>query len=262
MAYEAVGQIVEYIARLNEIIKPALPVVEFVAGVFGLGTFAFIAILHWSLRKLRRQMEFWEREVKRAKEEAAQAREDRRRAEENALVCKELADERAKEPERLEDEIRNLVSLLDQNEVQARATAADLTVKLASLEAKICGALDLTAYPEVTATATQSVGKFWARPACKLESYSQDIAHSIPILFFGNQKGGVGKTLTAVNLAACFAERGEKICLLTWTIKVHVRRLLFCKPALPKRKASEDRESITYLNVLSDPNGIYWRLRP
>jgi cellulose biosynthesis protein BcsQ len=212
MAYETVGQIVESIARLNEIIKPAIPVMEFVAGLFGLGTFAFIALLHWSLKKLRRQMEFWEKEVKRAKEDAAQAEEYRRRADENAAVCKELADERLREPERLQSEIKNLASLLDQNDVEARATAASLTIKLASIESKVYRALEATAYPEVTDN--QTVGKFWLRSASRWDTYSQDIAHSIPILFFGNQKGGVGKTMTAVNLAACFSKRGERVLLI------------------------------------------------
>jgi hypothetical protein len=127
-----------------------------------------------------------------------------------------LADDRKRETQRLELEIKNLAELQRVNGAGALAAASELAQKVKRLEAQVSTALAMTAFHEVENDG--DVTRFWSRPAKPWECYTEDIAKSIPILFWGNQKGGVAKTMTAIN----------------WITRAQVLQLHFFKRVRPQ----------------------------
>ena len=194
---EFLAHILELVEPLNHLIQPIQPVLSFIASILGLGTFAFIALLHWALGNLRDQAKERERKLKELEKELK--------------YVSDLAEERKQKPDELRVEIEKLKQIINTSGDDSRREAAMLGEKLTAMTAKVGGALSATAYGNSLAEDAQV---FWARARRRWESYTQDLANSIPICFFGSQKGGVGKSMTATNLAASFAERGERVLII------------------------------------------------
>lgn len=57
--------------------------------------------------------------------------------------------------------------------------------------------------------------------------------HSFPVYAFVNQKGGCGKTTTAVNLAGALAARGDRVLLIDMDPQAHATLGLGCAPERP-----------------------------
>jgi chromosome partitioning protein len=158
----------------------------------GLGTLALIALLIWLFGRLRADLTKWEDEATREKELRQYAEQAAKQAEHRATLAEAGGN---RDRMALED----LKCAVAASEDELRRDVVATRAALSEAEARIEGALTLTA---------GGTGKFWSR---HVGARFDGMASSIPILLFGNQKGGVGKSTLVTNLAAAFASKGERV---------------------------------------------------
>jgi cellulose biosynthesis protein BcsQ len=162
----------------------------------GLGSLALVSLLIWLFQRLRRDLGTWEAEAAREKELRIHADNTALEARHRAELAESVAQQAKQDRDDLEDILKG-----GANELQTQL--AETQLQLSAACARIDSALTITA---------GGTGKFWSRPiGRRCEDYTLRMARSIPILIFGNQKGGVGKSTLVTNLAAAFAKKGERV---------------------------------------------------
>ena len=180
------------VGAVRDFIKLASPWIEAVLGAVGLGTFAVVSSLVWMLKRLRKDIESRQGELGILQSDLIRAKAERDDAQSRARIADRTV-------EVLNEQLKTATGPIG----EALAASNEQVSRLSDL---VNGGLEAS---------SGDGAAFWSRtPGVRPEAYQSAIRDSKPMLLFANQKGGVGKTTLSANLAAAFADRGEKILVV------------------------------------------------
>ena len=180
------------VGAIRDFIDVAYPWIQTVLGISGIGTLALVSILVWMLQRLRKDVESRQDDLTGLQNDLVEAKSQRDDARSRARSAETMI-------QMLNEQLKVATGPIN----DALSTANEQAARLAGL---------------INAGLEASSGEgaaFWSRaPGVRADGYQTGIRDSKPILLFANQKGGVGKTTLSANLAAAFADRGERVLVV------------------------------------------------
>jgi cellulose biosynthesis protein BcsQ len=166
----------------------ARPWIEFGLSLAGVSSLVAFGIFIWVIKGCRRDIEELQRDA-----------DDLRASTKRAIEAQDAAEAKARTAERRLDMA-----------LESRGPADEQLTRCRSEVKRLEGKVQL-----VRASSQGDTSEFWSKdPGPRLEDYDRRMHDSIPVCLFANQKGGVGKTTLSANLAAVFAERGERVLVI------------------------------------------------
>ena len=179
---------------LAQCIIVAKPWFELFVGLLGVGTFTLAAVLIWIIKKVRAESE-------RAEKAFDEALRDKQRAE-----------------QALRDTNRELGAVKYQLDLCQSTKSGEANELTGKLERALRDNEQLQSrFSLVRRMTDDGDAGFWSsdpQDDRSLGGYAARLGNSIPILMMAAQKGGVGKSTLTTNLAACFADSGERVLVV------------------------------------------------
>lgn len=230
--YGSPEQIAECIASAREWITSAKPFVGIFLDLLGIGSIFTVGAFFWLFNKYRHDADRHER-LEGALRTAAK----------DAIDAQQSAEERTRHAEaQLSSALRSLEAArgpIDQQQRVLQDERDSLRAKLEVLRSSL-GADD---------------AGFWARrvePSQRRPDYERRLRSSIPVIMFANQKGGVGKTTLATNLAAFFADTGERVLVIDLDYQGSATALLFAQAGRQDFDPSSSLVDILFAESLNE----------
>jgi Mrp family chromosome partitioning ATPase len=217
--FETIAEFAQCAILVKEFLATARPWIELGLSLLGIGTVGLLAVLTWALKKHRHDIERLQ-----STEEAL------RSASKRAMEAQADAEGRAARSE------QNLVRALD----ELSLVRAPIDAQLAEAKSTIAA---LQSKLDLVRNASCDNEEFWSREpdtAKRMPDYIGRLSRSIPVLLFANQKGGVGKTTLATNVAACFAERGERVLVIDLDYQGSATSLMLAQASERRKRESEN----------------------
>lgn len=227
---ESVNCSLESVEGVVRCLTTAKPWIELALAVLGLGTVALFSALLWTIKS-------WRADKSRLTIQMATLSEATAASQRIARVAERERDFATQERDLARSERSGDQSTQQMQMRKAEVFIHDLGARVASARSVCSG----------------DSAAFWSRPVGRMPKFDCQMRDSIPVTMFANQKGGVGKTTLATNIAACWAEQGEKVLIFDLDYQGSTTGLMLAQAG---NRSTEFKSKIDIL--FDNPLNEYW----